>query len=397
MSLRSLAGPLIRPAQAFVEWASLPPQAKQASRRDKGGLPAEDPGIDRSVAAAISWLCLAQRKSASGDGGVARHFSVIDGWGSSYPETTGYIVPTLLDHAEAGNDAEVLDSARKMLDWLVSIQFPEGGFQGGRIDSTPVVPVTFNTGQILLGLAAGASHLGDEYLEPMRRAADWLVRTQDPDGCWRKHPTPFAEAGEKAYETHVAWGLFEADRVDPARGYGDAGIRNVEWALQWQRGNGWIDKCCLNDPSRPLTHTLGYALRGILEGYRLRQDERLLAAAIRTADGIMSALSDDGFLPGRLAPDWRGAVPWVCLTGSVQIAHCWLLLGEFTGERKYLDAGYAANRYVRRTVSVDGPDEIRGAVRGSFPISGDYGRFEYLNWAAKFFVDSNVLERRLRT
>ena len=28
---------------------------------------------------------------------------------------------------------------------------PEGGFQGGRIDSVPVVPVTFNTGQILIG------------------------------------------------------------------------------------------------------------------------------------------------------------------------------------------------------------------------------------------------------
>lgn len=40
----------------------------------------------------------------------------------------------------------------------------------------------------------------------MRRAADWLVETQDADGCWRRHPTPFAEPGEKVYETHVAWG-----------------------------------------------------------------------------------------------------------------------------------------------------------------------------------------------
>ena len=103
--------------------------------------------------------------------------------------------------------------ARRMLDWLVSIQLPEGGFQGGTIDHAPVVPVTFNTGQVLLGLAAGVEEFGEAYIEPMRRAADWLVATQDRDGCWRRHPSPFAAPGEKTYETHVAWGLLEADRV----------------------------------------------------------------------------------------------------------------------------------------------------------------------------------------
>ena len=68
--------------------------------------------------------------------------------------------------------------------------------------------MTFNTGQILLGLAAGVAEFGDQYRESMEQAAQWLVDTQDPDGCWRKHSTPFAKAGEKAYETHVSWGLF---------------------------------------------------------------------------------------------------------------------------------------------------------------------------------------------
>ncbi len=42
---------------------------------------------------------------------------------------------------------------------------------------------------------------------------------------------------------------------------------------------------------------------------------------------------------------------------------------------------------------MDGPKETRGGVKGSFPVDGDYGTFEYLNWAAKFFIDSNELER----
>src|SRR5205807_2230505 len=158
----------------------------------------------------------AQDNSRTRDGGVARDYSLLGGWNSSYPETTGYLVPTLLAYArfKGGPQAdEARGRARRMLDWLVSIQFPEGGFQGGLVDETPRVPVTFNTGQILLGLAAGVEEFGDAYRGPMCRAADWLADTLDPDGCWRKHPTPFAQPGEKAYETHVAWGLLEAARL----------------------------------------------------------------------------------------------------------------------------------------------------------------------------------------
>jgi hypothetical protein len=282
-----------------------------------------------------------------------------------------------------------------MSDWLVSIQLPDGGFQGGRIDSRPVVPVTFNTGQILLGLAA-AHRQFDGYAEPLQRAADWLVRTQDPDGCWRRHPSPFALPGEKVYETHVAWALLEADRLVQGRGYAEAALANVRWALQFQTSNGWLDNCCLDGASEPLTHTLGYALRGFLEAYRFSRDPLLLAAARRTADGVLTALRPDGRLPGRLRPDWTASVKWDCLTGSAQLAHCWLMLFEETRDNGYAEAAYRANAFVRRTVSIDGPPEVRGAVRGSFPIYGAYGRYQYLNWAAKFLADSLMLEIDIR-
>ena len=237
--------------------------------------------------------------------------------------------------------------------------------------------------------------LGDDYLDAMQRAADWLVSTQDDDGAWRRHPTPFAKAGEKAYETHVAWGLLEAARVEPSRGYAESALRNIEWALSKQRLNGWFADCCLNDASRPLTHTIGYVLRGLIEGYRFAREESLLQASILTAKGVMSALRMNGFLPGRLKPDWTGAVKWACLTGSAQIAHCWLLLHQITGDRDYLDAARRTNAYLRERVRVDGAPEVRGGVKGSFPVDGEYGKFEYLSWACKFFIDSNLLEREL--
>jgi prenyltransferase/squalene oxidase-like repeat protein len=381
----------LRRVRSVLRRPRLPEAAKAESKADRAGLPPTDPGIPRAIEEAVAWLCRAQDESRSHDGGVARHYSLIDGWSPSYPETTGYIIPTLLARARSSGDETLRRRAKRMCDWLVSLQFPEGGFPGGTVGAQPHVPVSFNTGQILLGLAAAVREFGD-YQESLVRAADWLVKTQDPDGAWRRHPSPFAAPGEKTYDTHVAWGLLEAARVAPDKPYAEAALANVRWALSFQRDNGWLNRCCLADATQPLTHTIGYALRGIIEAYLFSNDESFLGAGLKTASGLLSALREDGRLPGRLDQSWRGTVPWVCLTGSAQIAICWLLLHQVTGEPRYLKAASAANAYVRRTVTVDGPPETRGAVKGSFPVDGDYGRYEYLNWACKFLVDANTLE-----
>jgi hypothetical protein len=387
----------LRLASSLRNYTRLPLVAKIEHLTDRFGLPKADPGIDAAIEEGVGWLCRAQDNSISQDGGVARHFSLIHSWSSSYPETTGYIIPTMLSYAKAYRDPTARQRARRMLDWLVAIQLPCGGFQGGLIDSQPVVPVTFNTGQILLGLASGVREFGDTYVEAMRRAADWLVETQDPDGCWRNHPTPFATPGEKAYETHVAWGLLEAERIQHGMGYAEVALRNVKWALTLQDDRGWFDKCCLGDPLQPLTHTIGYALRGVIEAYRFTKDSEILDACAKTANGLLKAIHlQDGFLPGRITPNWDGGVSWACLTGSVQIAHCWLMLFLYTGNERYRDAAFAANRYVRRTVRVNGRPETRGAVKGSYPVSGEYGAYEFLNWACKFLIDSNMLEKEIR-
>jgi hypothetical protein len=393
--LRAIIHGTLQPIWATIGYLQLPQAAKAERRIDASGLPPHDPGIARAIDEGVAWLGRAQDQSTSTDGGVARHYSLITGWGTSYPETTGYIIPTMLAYASLCGDETARCRAKRMLDWLVSIQFPNGGFQSSTIGARRVVPVTFNTGQILLWLASGAREFG-QYREAMCRAADWLVSTQDPDGCWRKHPTPSAVPGEKTYETHVAWGLLEAARLAPDKPYADAALANVRWALRWERDNGWFEQCCLTDPSQPLTHTLGYALRGIIEAYRFTRDEAILKAARKAADGLLTAIQEDGFLPGRLRPNWRGAVRWACLTGSAQIACCWLLLYQDTGEVAYRNAAFAANSYVRRTMKVDGSPETRGAIKGSFPVYGQYGPYQYLNWACKFFLDANMLERTVR-
>ena len=395
MPLKSLKGRVAGAVRRYMHNHSLPPAAKDEARRDRQGAPQYDPGLRPAIDGALDWLCAAHDRSKTADGGVARDYSLIKGWASSYPETTGYIIPTFIAHARENDTRQLRMRARRMLDWLAEIQLPTGAFLGGKIDSTPKMPVTFNTGQILIGLAYGEREFGS-YGAPLERAADWLVATQDADGCWRKYPTPFAAQGEKTYETHVAWGLLEADRVRPNRGYADAALKNVRWAMTKQRSNGWLADCCLTDPSQPLTHTLGYALRGLLEAYRFSGDQSIATVARGTADALLAKQRDDGFLAGRLRADWSDAVRWGCLTGIVQIAHCWLMLHEDTGNARYLEAGRRANAFVRRTIQLgDAPEGMRGGVKGSFPVDGGYGPFEYPNWAAKFLIDSLTLEEKL--
>src|SRR5512135_3918282 len=196
----SPAGLLARYSR-WRERARLSPLARRIVAADAAALP-PDPGNEAAIEAMLGWLGDAQDRSTTADGGFARHFDPTSGWAASYPETSGYIVATLLDEARIQGRADLKERARRALDWLCAIQFPDGGFQGGLVNERPAVPVIFNTGQILMGLVAGARSFDEpRYRGAAQRAADWLRDSQDADGCWRRHASPFAGSPGKAYET----------------------------------------------------------------------------------------------------------------------------------------------------------------------------------------------------
>ena len=374
----------------FVWEFGLPSAARRAIRHDLAGELAPDPGPAACIEELLVWLGRAQDNSLSEDGGFARDWGFLHGWTASYPETTGYIIPTLIDQASHARP-QLLTRARRALDWLLTIQMDNGAFPGGRIDQRPIVPVSFNTGQILFGLVAGARAFADPaLLAAAHRAAAFLRDSLDPDGVWRRYPSPFALGGDKVYDTHVAWALFEADRLDPNHGYGAAGMRQVRWALTRQTDNGWFSDNCLDWPEAPLTHTIGYALRGLIEAWRWScwkgdEDATLLAAAIRTADALAGCIDEAGRIPGQLDRNWKSAASYVCITGNAQIAACWHLLAGPAGRADWAELARRATGFARRTISDYG-------VPGSYPVDGAYCRLQYPNWAAKFLIDACQME-----
>ena len=160
--------------------------------------------LGANLDAAYRWLCAAQ--NANGDGGVAANYNLVKGWGRSYPETTGYIIPTFLRYAEVRGVSDARTRALRMADWEVEIQLPNGAVRSG-VMGLKIAPAVFNTGQVLFGWVAAFRATGDErYASAATRASEWLVSVQDADGAWRRHLSLLTTSSVQTYNTRSAWG-----------------------------------------------------------------------------------------------------------------------------------------------------------------------------------------------
>src|SRR5699024_4710355 len=165
------------------------------------------------------------------------------------------------------------------------------------------------------------------------------------------------------------------------------------WPITNAHENTWMDNKALQDNSAPLTHTIAYALRGILEVGVICHEQRYVDFATRMAHAAAGAQRHDGAPPGRSDQQWRGRVRWSGLTGNAQMAISWLRLAEITGENVFFDFARSANRFNMATQKLTGAPEEMGAIKGSHPVDGGYMAWRYPNWAAKFFMDALMLEQ----
>lgn len=362
--------------------------------RDRLPLPRAKPEADVACKALALWLAAAQ--DASGCGGVCAYYDLRRAdWAAAYPETTGYIIPTLCDYAQAGQEPEYRERALRMADWECEVQLPDGGVRAGLMDAPQVSPTVFNTGQVLFGWTRAYEETGSaRYREALRRAAEWLLAAQDEDGAWRRFGSPFAMHALNTYNTRTAFGLARASQVLSEPRYLEAARRNVDWALGRAFANGWLPDNCLEDNAHPLTHTIAYALRGILEVAAL-DGGRGLDTVLKASQALARAQRGDGGLPGRLDADWNAAARWSCLTGNAQIAIVWLRLAGLAGEKGLLLAADRALDFNLRTLRLTGITGVAGGIKGSHPVDGGYMPYRYPSWAAKFMLDALLLRGRM--
>jgi len=342
--------------------------------------------------ATIDWLCRAQdvRDNQSDAGGVSAGWSFEDGWLPSYPETTGYIIETFLAAAKVLERPELIQRAERMIDWELSIQQDDGAFPGhfGEPGSRPVI---FNTGQIMHGMLAGYLQLGrDDCLDAAVKAGEWLARHQDEDGCWHRF-----EHNDTAhvYNTRGTWALLKTALVAGEPKLKQAAIANLDWALSQQTKSGWYATNAFTPERSPFTHTIAYAIRGFLESGVLLNEERYLDSALKAAHAMAKVQQDDGWLAGTYDENWQANASYCCLTGVAQMSLNWTRLAQDANAPELREAARLGLSYLKKNHCTSSSDEVVcGGVAGSTPIWGDYSRFEYPNWAAKFYADALMMD-----
>jgi hypothetical protein len=353
------------------------------------------------VIPAIQWLERAQDVTRTG--GIARGYSLSAhpefgsaGWEPEYPETTGYIIPTLYTASHLFRRPDLAERATQAALREIEIQLPNGAVRGGTVVHPPA-PVVFNTGQVLFGWLAALAETGrTEFELAAYQAAKYLAEELDCDGIWRHGRSPYAQKHATLYNARTAWALAEAGKRLEVPAFVDAAAKALNAVVNRQHGNGWLPACCLNDPQRPLLHTIAYAIRGLVEGGRVLDNAKMVQAGATAAERLANLVPADGRLAGRFDAQWRPAVRWCCLTGNAQMANNWLRLSIITGDSKWRLPVSSVLPFLKSTQNRTTMDPgLHGGIKGANPLTGGYGRMEVLSWATKFFVDA-LMRRMMR-
>jgi hypothetical protein len=161
----------------------------------------------------VAWLC--RTHDATGHQGSSKGFSLARGWLPAYPETTGYVIGTLLRYSRLRDRPDLLQRAREMGDWERLVQASDGGIMQGAIGPGPRRSIVFNTGMALHGWLDLLDEDIGAYEDPASRAARFLTSRLRPDGTW----DPRFEYFEMphTYNTRVAWALLRWAARAPAR------------------------------------------------------------------------------------------------------------------------------------------------------------------------------------
>lgn len=368
---------------------------RDCSARQKpfGNLRPLDPAETKfHLRAAIGWL---ERSIDACNGrGSSKGFAFLKGWLPAYPETSGYIIPTLLTIARMGGGEEYRTKAGAIARWLCSIQRSDGGFLAREIGAS-TEPDVFDSGMILLGFNA---LLFEEQQDAIRRAAEktanFLVSSLDHEGCFVRH---LSHGIAHAYNVRSAWALVAHGMLAGDQRFIDAGRANADWTLAQKNGAGFFDKNAFKPGANANLHGVAYVMQGLVEIGVLIGEQKYWESVFPAARALMASMKAQGWIAAELGPKWQFLSGHICLTGYAQLALVCFRLFDLTGDPDFREAGeqLITGVALRQQLSSTREAPEYGAIPGSFPIYGRYAPLQYPNWATKFFIDALLAKQRL--
>lgn len=308
--------------------------------------------------------------------------SVKGSWGPIYPETTGYLISTLLNAAVYFQDQELKELALQQLDFFKSIQNEDGSFHQS---TTVTEPIVFDTAQVILGLLSITPELEapKEVMAMIIKAVDWLGVQLDHQGLFTAHN--YVEAYNPAYYARIAWPMASAELIKYSRPRTKT-KKLIARLTELQQDNKYFEGMGFHPDQDPLTHTIAYTLRGLWECAEIINDRKLKKRVRTSAQILNQEILKEGKVAGSYDAQWKGDYSYQCSVGNAQLAVLNMILYERSGYKDYLDV---ITVLLKPLMQKQGKVLLNsGAVPSSIPIGGAYQRFKYTNWTQKFYSDA---------
>jgi len=343
--------------------------------------------FDQRTHAGLDWLVRSIEVTA--DGGSAAYYSRIfkplKGWQLAYPETTGYIIVTLLDYHTIYPKRGLKKYALSCADWICTLQMKNGALPGGvGITDTPSI---FNTGQMLFGLLAAYEETQKEiYFTTLKRATNWLVNSLEVDGSWQLGA--YIPGWVPSYYTRVVWAVLWANQHLKDAVIEEKMRTALNFYQQRIQKNLVVKDWAFESGKKAFTHTIAYTIRGFLESAVLLKDKNLQDQAFQLGEKIMRLRELRGRMAGAYGAGWEGDFSFTCVTGNAQLSIILSRMYQLSGDLRYLNTSLKIFEDVVYKQVVSRNKNTNGAVPGSTPFHGKYLYFRYPNWAAKFYLDA---------
>jgi hypothetical protein len=350
--------------------------------------PLTDADVAPHVRSGLHWI--EKSIQATGGKGSAHHYMPVLGWSKAYPETTGYLIETLLNYSDVLQEEKWRHLALECTNWLCDIQLDTGAFNRGMAGET--APSVFNTSQILFGLCRCLetelpSEHEKRWLQAAVRATNWLLDNIEPDGSWTA--AAYVPDYIPSYYTRAVMGLLYAGRVLSSF---SAFTRQQELEEQCHKAlhfyaqrflpNDAVQHWGFKPGESGFTHTIAYTLEGFWHSALHLNENFILNKTIRSVSRFMQQWQRDGKIAGSYDENWKGDTSFTCPVGTAQMCVLVHDIHEYTGDPALYMAQFILLKELLPHQKSD------GAVPGSVPLTGPYMRGKYPNWAVKFFLDA---------
>jgi len=341
------------------------------------------------ILAAANWLLEAQKQTWTWWYSVK--FSIFRWWDVPYPETTGYIIPTLYEVYRYTGDKKYFDSILKAWEWLLKIQMSNWAWG----DSVKNYPAIFDTWQIIFWLIKLYEITNDEkYLISAERWGDFIVDNQEKDWSWIKYAF---NKQPHTYYSRVSWALLELWKITKEKKYKESAIKQLDRTLSELDDNYFSPKMSFFNDWNPVLHTIVYTARGLYESWKILDEENYINAGKWIVDKLLEFYKWGKELYAHFDKNWNTTCKFYCLTWMAQLSILWEKLYLDTKNKDYLFYAIKLNHFLKSTQNIETRDKnIRWGIKWSYPIYWKYMIWAYPNWAAKFFIDALLLEEKIK-